>query len=175
MRKSGKAWQGGRCISLSSSCMRVTIIIISFALTFFVSLFVVVKEKMHFLSYFQPLKPGFQLTLVKRYAACFTKGLKRSTLHLKLTKPPFWRCGVRATRWCTASPLPPPSDMATSPPQTQVSREDKRKRSMRSFNIPQTSGWPACCMGSLLGPWWASWSPSWSTWSPPWSPSPPSP
>ena len=64
--------------------MRVTIIIISFAMTFFVPLFVVVKEKMHFLSYFQPLKQGFQLTLDKRYAACFTKGLKRSTPHLEL-------------------------------------------------------------------------------------------
>ena len=153
-------------------CMRVTIIIISFALTFFLSLSVVVKEKMHFLSYFQLLKPGFQLTLDKRYAACFTKGLKIPTLYLKLTKPPFCRCGARATRWCTASPLPPPSDMAISPPPTQVSREIKRKR---SFNLPQTSGWPAWCMGSLLGPWWVSWSPSWSTWSPPWSPSPPSP
>ena len=32
---------------------------------------------MHFLSYFQLLKPGFQLTLDKRYAACFYKRFKK--------------------------------------------------------------------------------------------------
>ena len=74
-----------RVTSIIIIIMRVTIIIISFALTFFVSLFVVAKEKMHFLSYFQLLKPGFQLTLDKRYAARFTKGLKRPTSEIDET------------------------------------------------------------------------------------------